>query len=91
VNTFLILESFPVPEKRVFVFAGEVLSGTAETGMTFEVPEAGHNWPLTVASVERVNMALGVKVALVVYERSNLPGFLGGMGVGYTTELRKLN
>lgn len=86
-NKFLIDASFPIAAKGLFVFVGEVLSGAVEAGMRFEVPEAGHRWPLTVESVERVITLHGDKVALVVKNARDAYGFLPGLGVGWTTEL----
>jgi hypothetical protein len=87
VNTFLIQESFAIAAKGLFVFVGDVVLGAVEAGMRFEVPEAGHRWPLTVDSVEMVNTLHGAKVALVVNNPCDRFGFLPGLGVGYMTEL----
>ena len=86
-NKFLIQESFPIEAKGLFVFAGEVISGIVKAGMKFEVPEAGHWWPLMVESIEIVNTNQGNKVALTVKNSPDACGFLPGLGVGFTTEL----
>ncbi len=88
-NTFLIQESFPIAAKGLFVFVGEVVSGSVEAGMRFEVPEAGHKWPLRVESVERVISVHGAKVALIVRDSRDTCGYLPGLGVGYRTKLTK--
>ena len=84
---FLIQESFPISSKGLFVFVGAVVSGAVEPGMVFLVPEAGHKWRVRVRSVERVGTAEGVKVALIVDDAG--PGYLAGMGVGWTAEITK--
>ena len=89
VNTFLIQASFPIAARGLFVFAGEVLSGVVEAGMCFEVPEAGHQWRLTVKFVEMAFTDRGNRVALVVDDPPDPSGFLPGLGVGFTTELTR--
>ncbi len=71
----------------MFAFAGEVLSGTVRAGMVFELPEAGHRSRLKVESVEIVSTVHGAKVGLVVNDARNGPGFLPGLGVGWTADL----
>jgi hypothetical protein len=88
-NTFLVRESFPIAAKMLFVFVGDVLSGNVQAGMTFEVPEAGHRWPLVVKAVEMAQTVHGAKVALVVDDAQSDSGYLSGMGVGWTLDLRK--
>ncbi|HUT14024.1 MAG TPA: hypothetical protein VMY42_26285 [Thermoguttaceae bacterium] len=85
-NRFRIEDSFPIEAKKAFVFAGDVIDGTVAPGMSFDVPEAGHRWTLRVVSVERISKSDGsVCVGLVVNDRS--PGYLRGMGSGWTAEL----
>jgi hypothetical protein len=82
---FSIQESFPISSKGLFVFVGELVSGAVEPGMEFLVPEAGHKWRVRVRSIERVQTAEGVKVALVVDDA--VPSYLAGVGVGWTAEI----
>lgn len=84
-NRFRIDESFRI-ESVGFVFMGEMVQGRAKAGMVFEVPEAGHRWPLTIKSVEFACLKDGrEKIGLVVLDANCLPG----LGVGCTAELRE--
>lgn len=85
-NRFRISDSFPIESKKVFVFAGDVIEGTVAPGMLFSVPEAGHHRTLRVLSVERISKSDGgVCTGLVVKDPS--PGYLRGLGAGWTAEL----
>ena len=82
-NRFRIDDSFGI-DSVGFAFVGEIIEGSAATGMTFRVPEAGHWWSLRVKAVEFVRLAGGKeKIGLVVEDDR----YLRGLGVGWTAEL----
>jgi hypothetical protein len=83
-NRFRIDDSFRI-DSVGFAFVGEIVEGNAASGMTFEVPEAGHRWRLKVKSVEFVRLAGGEeKIGLIVEDDP----YLAGLGVGWTAELQ---
>ncbi|MHB0955202.1 MAG: hypothetical protein ACYC6N_28950 [Pirellulaceae bacterium] len=70
------------------VFAAEILEGEISSGMSFSVPEAGHKWRFVVKSIEQIRLiGGGEKVGLVVENPTT--GYLPGLGVGWTAELKK--
>jgi hypothetical protein len=82
---FKIVDSFVI-QNIGFVFKGVILSGKACPGMTFKVPEAGHQLNMVVKSVEIMGMMSGkTKVNIIVENPS--PGYLPGLGVGWTATL----
>ena len=84
---FRIDDSFPI-ESVGFVFAGEILEGEISSGMSFSVPEAGRTWRIVVKSIEQIRLiGGGEKVGLVVENPTT--GYLPGLGVGWTAELKK--
>ena len=85
-NHFKISDSFPIKAKNLFVFAGVVVEGVAASGMTFQVPEAGHSWTLRVKSVELITRAVGGTILGLIVEYGS-PGYLPGLGVGWTATL----
>jgi hypothetical protein len=86
-NQFKIEDSFVI-EPNLFVFAGSILQGKASPGMTFEVPEAGHKWRVTIRFVEFIRTGNGSELlGLLVDNRK--PGYLPGLGAGWTAELRE--
>ncbi len=70
----------------MFVFAGEVIEGSARAGMKFRVPEAGHAWELVIRSVELVRKTGGYCVLGLTVTNAK-PSYLPGLGVGWTAEL----
>ena len=84
---FRIDDSFAIKSVG-FVFAGEILEGMIVPGMSFLVPEAGHRWKVVVKSVEHIrHTGGGEKMGLVVEDPT--PGYLPGMGVGWTAEFKE--
>jgi len=84
-NRFKIQDSFAV-EPDMFVFAGQIVEGSAIAGMKFRVPEAGHAWELVIRSVEFIRKAGGGEmIGLTV--RNAEPSYLPGLGAGWTAEL----
>jgi hypothetical protein len=82
---FRIDDSFAI-QSVGFVFAGTAIEGDVRSGMIFEIPEAGHRWKMIVKSVEIIRMAGGKeKIGLVVENPS--PGYLAGLGVGWTATM----
>lgn len=87
VARFRIDDSFCI-ESFGFVFAGEILEGEVSSGMSFSVTEAGHTWRIVVKSIEFIRLiGGGEKVGLVVENQTT--GYLPGLGVGCTAELRR--
>lgn len=85
-NRFKIDGSFRI-ESVGFVFFGDIVQGRVKAGMFFEIPEAGHRWQMVVKSVEFVLQKGGKeKIGLVVQD--DQAGYLPGLGVGWTAELR---
>ena len=72
-NRFKIQDSFAV-EPDMFVFAGQIVEGSAIAGMKFRVPEAGHAWELVIRSVEFIRKAGGGEMIAVI-------AILSGAGV----------
>jgi hypothetical protein len=86
-NQFKIENSFAIePDK--FVFAGAIVQGKVGPGMTFEVPEAGHKWRFVVRSIGFIRKLGGAEVLGLVVDNGR-PGYLAGMGVGWTAELHE--
>lgn len=84
-NKFKIEDSFAIEPDR-FVFAGTILQGEARRGMTFEVHEAGHRWKLTVKDISFIRKVGGTELIGLVVDNAK-PGYLRGLGVGWTAEL----
>ena len=84
-NRFKIEDSFAV-EPDMFVFAGEIVEGTARAGMKFRVPEAGHAWELLIRSVEFIRRAGGSEMIGLTVKNAD-PAYLPGLGAGWTAEL----
>ncbi len=86
-NRFKIQDSYVDPvESDTFVFEGEITEGGAKVGMTFRVPEAGHAWTFLIKSIRFIPRAnAGLLLGLEV--RNADPGYLAGLGAGWTAEL----
>jgi len=72
----------------MFVFEGAIIEGSAGKGMKFEVPEAGHKFQFVVRSVEFIRKGGGIETIGLTVE-NGAPGYLPGMGAGWTAELRE--
>ncbi len=84
-NRFKIQDSFAV-EPDTFVFAGEIVEGSARAGMRFRVPEAGHAWEVVIRSVEFIRKTGGEEVVGLTIANAK-PSYLNGLGAGWTAEL----
>jgi hypothetical protein len=72
----------------MFVFAGTIIEGRAGPGMKFEVPEGERRWTFIIRSVELIRKVGGTATAGLVVENGK-PGYLPGMGAGWTAELQE--
>ena len=88
-NRFKIEDSYPDPVKSdTFVFEGKVVEGGAKIGMTFRVPEAGHTRTFLIKSIRFIPRACaGLLLGLEV--KNGDPGYLPGLGAGWTAELHE--
>jgi hypothetical protein len=86
-NQFKIEDSFAI-EPDLFVFAGSLVEGEAHRDMTIQVPEAGHKLTFTIRAVEFMHKAGGRELMALVVNNTT-PGYLRGLGAGWTAELHE--